>query len=79
MSTVISFRIDELSEKQLQHVYKRCIENANKRGDTVQENLLNSLSMSTFAKIVFYTGLDYVAADLDAPKGVTTTPLRSAK
>ena len=77
MSKVISFRIDDLSEKQLEYVYERCIKNAADRNDNVQENLLRNMSMSTFAKIVFYTGLDYVAADLNG--GATTTPPMGAK
>lgn len=74
MSKVISFRIDDLSEKQLEHVYECCIKNAADRHDDVQENLLRNLSISTFAKIVFYTGLDYVAADLNRG-GTTTSPM----
>lgn len=73
-STVISFRVDEATYRRLQNVWIDCIDRANAAGDTVQAKVLHTMSLSTFARIVFDSGLSNVVADLNRG-GTTTSPM----
>lgn len=78
---VISFRITAGEAEYLDKVKDRFCEESAAAGHVVSSRVVFEMSTNTFAKIVFYHGLDHILDDnrVDLNRGATTTPPMGAK